>query len=436
MSPLKSWLPIPPKSDFSLANIPFGIITSRNSQTQHRPATAIGDHVLDLLAFSRGNGFSKLPSLAPHLSVFEQPTLNDFAALGRPVHREVRKYIQDVFADNTPYPGILKDNEELRKNALLPKQDTKTHLPMQIGDYSDFFAGRNHAVNLGSMFRDPKNALQPNYNHLPVGYHGRASSVVVTGTPITRPHGQILLDPSQPSSPTFAPCRFLDIELELACFLCKSNPLGQPVRIRDAEEYIFGYVLMNDWSARDIQRFEYVPLGPFTAKSFATTVSAWVVLPEALEPFRAEKLRNEKEGEVAKYLREGREDTVYDIGLEVELTTPDGGTTTISRVSGKNLLWSFPQMVAHHSVGGCNMRVGDLLGSGTISGTKEDGSEFGSMIEMNQQGKREIMLSGMDVRKFLKDGDTITIRGTCGGEEGALVGFGECSGTIESAIQF
>lgn len=206
------------------------------------------------------------------------------------------------------------------------------------------------------------------------------------------------------------------------------------MKIKDAEEHIFGYVLMNDWSARDIQRFEYVPLGPFTAKSFATSVSAWVVLPDALEPFRAKKL--EDEIQVAKYLQEERDDTVYDIKLEVELTTPDGGTTTISRVSGKNLMWSFAQMVAHHSVGGCNMRVGDLLGSGTISGTSKDRSDLGSMIEMNQQGKKEIMLSGMDVRKFLKDGDTITIRGTCGGEEGALVGFGECTGTVESAIQF
>ncbi|KAE8441014.1 hypothetical protein EG329_006105 [Mollisiaceae sp. DMI_Dod_QoI] len=434
MAPLKSWLPIPPKSDFSLANIPFGIITSKNSQTQLRPAVAIGDHVLDLLAFSKGNGFSKLPTIAEHLSVFEQPNLNGFAALGRPIHREVRQYLRDVFSESTSHSEVLKENEELRKQALLPKHETKTHLPMEIGDYTDFFAGVNHAVNLGSMFRDPKNALQPNYTFLPVGYHGRASSVVVSGTRIIRPNGQILLDPTKPNQPTFAPCRFLDIELELACFLCKSNSLGKPINIKEAEEYIFGYVLMNDWSARDIQRFEYVPLGPFTAKNFGTTVSAWVVLADALEPFRANKLKNETE--IAKYLREERDDTVYDIKLEVDLTTPDGGTTTISKVSGANLMWSFPQMVAHHSVGGCNMRVGDLLGSGTISGKSEERTDLGSMIEMNQQGKKEIMLSGMDVRKFLKDGDTITIKGTCGGEDGALVGFGECTGTIESAVQF
>lgn len=430
----KSWVAVPPKSDFSLANIPFGIITSRNSQTQRRPAVAIGDHALDLLAFSKGNGFSKLPGIADHLSVFEQSTLNDFAALGRPVHREVREYLQDILSESTSYPEILKDNEELQKAALLLKGEFRNHLPMKIGDYTDFFAGRNHAVNLGSMFRDPKNALQPNYNHLAVAYHGRASSVVVSGTRIRRPNGQILLDPTKPTEPTFAPCRFLDIELELAAFICKPNTLGEPIKIKNAANHIFGYVLMNDWSARDIQKFEYVPLGPFTAKNFGTTVSAWVVLVDALEPFRADKLKSEIEP--PKYLREERNNTVYDIQLEVDLTTPDGGTTTISRVSGKNLLWSFPQMVAHHTVGGCNLGVGDLFGSGTISGTREERDDLGSMIEMNQQGKREIQLAGMDVRKFLKDGDTITIRGTCGGEDGALVGFGECTGTIESAINY
>jgi fumarylacetoacetase len=285
------------------------------------------------------------------------------------------------------------------------------------------------------MFRDPKNALQPNYNFLPVGYHGRASSVVISGTPITRPHGQILLDPSQ-ATPTFSPCRALDIELELACFLCKSNTLGKPIKIQEAEEYVFGYVLMNDWSARDIQRFEYVPLGPFTAKSFATSISPWIVLPCALSPFSSPKLPNPQASSIAKYLREANENSVYNINLSVELTTPDGGSTVLSNVSAKNLMWSFPQMIAHHSIGGCNMRVGDLLGSGTISGNSEKGDDFGSLIEMNGSGKREIMLAGMDVRTFLKDGDSVTIRGYCGeGDEGG-VGFGECVGTVESAVNF
>jgi fumarylacetoacetase len=449
MSPVQSWLSIPAHCDFSLSNIPFGIIRSKNSPVEKRPAVAIGDHVLDLKAFSLGNGFSALPSLHDNLSVFSQPTLNAFAALGRPVHREVRAYLQAVFSEDTKYAEVLKDNEPLKKAALLPKHETKTHLPMQIGDYTDFFAGVNHAFNVGTMFRvrfhfpllrkklnsqpeGPANALQPNYTHLPVGYHGRASSVVVSGTPIRRPNGQTLLDPTaDPKTPSFGPSRRLDIELELGCFLCTGNSMGEPIPIKTAEENIFGFVLMNDWSARDIQTWEYVPLGPFNAKNFATSISPWVVLADALVPFKTTKLENETE--VLPYLKEETEETVYDIRLEVDLTTPDGATTTISRTSGANLLWSFPQMIAHHSVGGCPMNTGDLLGSGTISG-KESGA-LGSMLEMNQGGKKEIMLAGMDMRKFLKDGDTVTLRGVCG-EEGALVGFGECVGTIESARLF
>ena len=280
------------------------------------------------------------------------------------------------------------------------------------------------------MFRGPANALQPNYKHLPVGYHGRASSVVVSGTPIRRPNGQILLDPTaDPKVPTLSPCRRLDIELELGCFVGSGNEMGSPIPISKAGDSIFGYVLMNDWSARDVQAWEYVPLGPFTAKNFGTTISAWVVLADALEPFRAPKLANDTP--LLDYLKEGREDTVYDINLEVDLTTPEGNKTTISKTSGRNLLWSFAQMIAHHSVTGCPMVTGDLLGSGTISGKGE--GDLGSMLEMNQSGKKDIMLAGMEVRKFLKDGDTVTIRGVCGGEPGAYVGFGDCVGTIESA---
>lgn len=304
---------------------------------------------------------------------------------------------------------------------------------MQIGDYTDFFAGKNHAYNAGCLFRDPKNALQPNYLHLPVGYHGRASSVVVSGTPIRRPNGQLLLDPkAEVKEPVFAPSKRLDIELELGCFICKENELGEPVKVTNAKEHIFGYVLMNDWSARDIQNWEYVPLGPFNGKNFGTTISPWVVLPSALESFRTKKLENETK--LLSYLQEEEEKSVFDIQLEVDLTTPEGDATTISKVSGKNLIWSFEQMIAHHTVGGCNMRVGDLLGSGTISGKDEDGSDLGSLLEMSQGGKKEVMLAGMDLRKFLKDGDTITIRGSCG-SEGERVGFGECTGKVESAIR-
>jgi fumarylacetoacetase len=285
------------------------------------------------------------------------------------------------------------------------------------------------------MFRGPSNALQPNYTHLPVGYHGRASSIVVSGTPVRRPNGQILLPESK--NPIFAPCRRLDIELELGCFLCTPNKMGEPIPIQNAEEHIFGFVLLNDWSARDIQAWEYVPLGPFNAKNFASTISPWVVLPDALEPFRANKLPNPNEEQILSYLDEKRQDTVYDINLSVDLSTPgpDSATTTISNVSGANLLWSFPQMIAHHSVGGCPMNTGDLLGSGTISGKKEKGGDLGSMLEMSRGGKEEIMLAGMEVRTFLRDGDEVNITGVCGGD-GERVGFGDCKGRIEGAWKF
>lgn len=312
-----SWLTIPRSSHFSLANIPFGII-STSTRPNRRPAIAIGEYVLDLENFSAGGGFSDLASVRNHASVFSANTLNEFAALGRRVHREVRQYLRDVFSQETRYPNRLRDNESLRKQALIPIQQVHLHLPLEIGDYTDFFAGMNHAFKVGTLFRGPENALQPNYKHLPVGYHGRASSVVVSGTPVQRPWGQIILDPkAEPKIPTFAPSKRLDIELELGMFVCKGNPIGQPIPVDLADEYIFGYVLMNDWSARDIQTWEYVPLGPFNAKNFATTISGWVVLPDALEPFAAEGIPNDVE--VLPYLRDSKVQNQYDIRLEVDL---------------------------------------------------------------------------------------------------------------------
>ncbi|KAK3492644.1 uncharacterized protein B0T23DRAFT_380147 [Neurospora hispaniola] len=303
------------------------------------------------------------------------------------------------------------------------------HLPMVIGDYTDFYAGYHHAYAVGVMFRGPENALQPNYTHLPVGYHGRASSIVVSGTPVRRPVGQILQDPkADPKRPTVAPTQRLDIELELGCFISKSNPLGQPVGIDEAEEHVFGYVLLNDWSARDIQAWEYVPLGPFNGKNFATTISPWVVLADALEPFRTKGIENPTP--VQEYLKEKKEATVYDIHLEVDLTTPEGNTSTVAKTNGKNLMWSFPQMIAHHTLGGCPLRPGDLLGSGTISGPVPEQS--GSLLELSEGGKREFQLSGgNETRTFLKDGDTVTLRGFCVGEAGGRVGFGECTGRVQ-----
>lgn len=317
MPPLRSWFAIPRGSHFSLANIPFGIISTAASQTP-RVAVAIGDHALDLEAFAAHNGFSALSPIQPHQSVFSQPSLNAFAALGRPLHAVVRKYIQSVFLADTPYPHVLKANSALQQQALLPLSQVQCHLPFKIGDYTDFFVGLNHAYNCGIIFRGPANALNPNYKHLPVGYHGRASSIVVSGTPIRRPHGQILENPAAAEKvPIFSQCRKLDFELELAAFVCTPNRQGEPVPIGDVEESLFGLVLMNDWSARDVQAWEYVPLGPFGAKNFGTTISPWVVLMDALEPFRVKGIKNDTD--VLHYLKEKNEENVYDIQLQVDL---------------------------------------------------------------------------------------------------------------------
>ncbi|PQE04438.1 fumarylacetoacetase protein [Rutstroemia sp. NJR-2017a BVV2] len=290
----------------------------------------------------------------------------------------------------------------------------------------------------------PENALQPNYMHLPVGYHGRSSSIVISGTPITRPHGQILLDPTAvPKRPIFGPTRKLDMELELGCFLCDGNELGQPIPVTQASEKIFGYVLLNDWSARDIQNWEYVPLGPFNGKNFGSTVSPWVVLFDALEPFRCAGVgveMKEKDGaEVLEYLREDKPDTALNLNLEIDLVTPEGDRdgTTIEKVNAKDLMWSFEQMLAHQSAGGCNMRTGDLLGSGTISGEGGRGN-VGSLLEETWNGRDEVWLKGMEVRRWLADGDEVVFRGWAGGEGGGgegRVGFGECRGRVVSAVR-
>ncbi|KAF7719653.1 Fumarylacetoacetase [Penicillium ucsense] len=426
---MASWFQIPKNSPFSLANIPFGIISSQSASRV--PAIAIGDHALNLSQFASSGGFSPLSAIQQHLDVFHQPTLNAFAALGRPVHRQVREYLQNVFRAETQYPQVLKDNAELQKSALVPLSEVTNHVPMQIGDYTDFYAGLNHAYNVGVLFRGPDNALQPNYKHLPVAYHGRASSVVPSGTDLHRPNGQILTNPAaDPKVPEFSPCKKLDIELEMACFISKPNDLGRPVAIDEAEDHIFGLVLMNDWSARDIQAWEYVPLGPFNAKNFGTTITPWVVLLDALEPFRTQPLEPENRESLLPYLREKRAENVYNIPLEVELTNKGGQPSVVSNSNSRNLLYSFPQMVAHHTITGCNLRTGDLLGSGTISG-KEPNTQ-GSLLEQTI-GKKPIKLADGTERFFLEDGDTVVLRGMAG-TEGNYVGFGDCVGTILPAV--
>ncbi|OTB01884.1 hypothetical protein M426DRAFT_63270 [Hypoxylon sp. CI-4A] len=425
-----TWVPdVSPDSPFSLANIPFGIVSSKADPAPHA-AIAIGSHVLDLKALSSYANFDEVfPALKDHAGVFSKSTLNEFAALGRPVHREVRRTIQDLLSAETSRPEVLKDNAELREKALLPQRSVKLHLPMSIGDYTDFYAGFHHAYTVGALFRGRATALQPNYTHLPVGYHGRSSSIVVSGTPVKRPVGQILLDPTaEPKQPITGPSRRLDIELELGCFISTPNELGSSIKVTEAEDHIFGFVLLNDWSARDIQTWEYVPLGPFNGKNFATTISPWVVLADALEPFRTKGIDNWTP--LQDYLNEGKEENVFDIELQVDLETPQGDSTIITVTSSKYLIWSFPQMIAHHSLGGCPMRTGDLLGSGTISGPSL--REKGSLLELSEGGKKDIMLYGMDVRRFLKDGDTVIINGICG-KPGERVGFGHCVGRILSA---
>lgn len=317
MPALRSWLSIPRGSHFSLANIPFGIISSATSASP-RVAVAIGDYALDLHVFAANNGFSALSTIQPHQAVFSEPSLNAFAALGRPVHSVVRKYIQSVFSEDTPYPDVLKNNAALQKQALFPLKEVQNHLPFKIGDYTDFFVGMNHAYNCGVMFRGPANALNPNYKHLPVGYHGRASSIVPSGTPIRRPHGQFLPNPAaEEKVPVYTPIKKLDYELELGAFVCKSNKMGEPVPISEAEDNLFGLVMLNDWSARDVQSWEYIPLGPFNAKNFGSSISTWVVLIDALEPFKVKGIENDKE--VLSYLKQNDEKTVYDIQLKVDL---------------------------------------------------------------------------------------------------------------------
>lgn len=314
-----SWLSISPDSHFSLANIPFGII-STSADTTKRPAVAIGDYALDLKAFASAGGFSSNSDIQKHVSVFNHESLNSFAALGRPFHRLVREYLQSVFSAETKIPQLLKDNAQLREAALVKRSEVQNHMPLAVGDYTDFYAGKHHAYNVGSLFRGPDDALQPNYTHLPVAYHGRASSVVVSGTPIRRPWGQILKNPkAEPKAPILSACEKLDLELEMGMFICRENQLGHPIPIAEADNYIFGYVLMNDWSARDIQAWEYIPLGPFTAKNLGTTISAWVVLADALEGCKAAGIANDHA--LLPYLEEKTKENCLDIHLEVDLTS-------------------------------------------------------------------------------------------------------------------
>ena len=414
---MKSWIEIKADSDFSLYNIPFGIGVIPGSGSCI--CTRIGETVINLAGMSRLGYFDQLGF---KVSDFEKPVLNDFIAKGKKASCRVRTIIQECFLTEN-----FSESESflIQETALHNASQVQMKMPLHVGDYTDFYSSIEHATNVGIMFRDPANALLPNWRHIPVGYHGRASSILVSGTEVYRPKGQI--KPANADSPVFCPTNQLDFELETAFVIGKNNPLGDSVSTADAEDHIFGMVLFNDLSARDIQSWEYVPLGPFLSKNFASVISPWVVTLEALEPFRTKG--PEQQPEVLPYLRfEG--DRNFDINLEVLIKPENSPEVCVSKSNFRYMYWNMSQKLAHHTVNGCNMRVGDLCGSGTISGS--DAGSYGSMLELTWKGTKPILLPDGSERKFINDNDTILIRGF-GEKDGIRVGFGEAVVKIKPA---
>jgi fumarylacetoacetase len=418
---LQSFIDVAPESHFPIQNLPFGVFSTPDRPTP-RIGVRIGGFVLDLAAVEARAFFG--PQLQGK-GMFARPSLNAFMALGRPAWLEARSVLTNLLRSENP---TLRDDADFRQQALIPSARATMHLPAEIGDYTDFYASREHATNVGTMFRGAENALMPNWLHLPVGYHGRSSSVILSGQDIHRPCGQVLL-PGK-SEPAFAASRLLDFELEMGFFVGPGNDLGHPIPVGEAEKHIFGMVLLNDWSARDIQRWEYQPLGPFLAKNFATTISPWVVTLEALEAFR--RPGPKQEPEPLPYLGSSG-NWSYDITLEVRLQSGQmQEAQIISRSNLKYLYWGLTQQLAHHSATGCNMRPGDLLGTGTISGP--DPSSYGSMLELTWRGEKPLQLASGESRKFLQDGDQVTLSGYAQGD-GFRVGFGEATARILPALK-
>jgi fumarylacetoacetase len=416
---LKSFIDVPHDSHFPVQNLPFGVFCTDVDQA-HRVGVAIGDQVLDLAVLEERG---LLKSGASH-SVFNRSSLNAFIALGQASWSATRAAISQLLRHDNP---LVRDDTALRSRAFIAMRDARMLLPVEIPGYTDFYSSKEHATNVGVMFRDPKNALLPNWLHIPIGYNGRASSVVVSGTPLRRPMGQIKLPDAD--APIFGACRKLDFELETAFIVGAGNALGEPISIDAAPAHIFGMVLLNDWSARDLQQWEYVPLGPFNSKTFGTSISPWVVTMEALEPFRVASPKQEPEP--LPYLRQSAKNGV-DIALEVSLR-PNGAAnaSTISRTNFKDMYWTMAQQLAHHTVSGCNTQVGDLMGSGTVSGATPD--SFGSLLELTWNGQKPLKLAGDVERSFIADGDEIVMTGWCQGN-GYRVGFGEVSGVILPAL--
>ncbi len=410
---LNCWFPIPKESDFSIYNLPWGIFSTRGGKT--RVGMALGDHIVDMEVVADAGLFNEY---SIHPTIWESETLNALIQLGKPATSALRLKIQHELCNEQSHLKSLR-------NVFVDQKEASMKMPIYVRDYTDFYSSEEHATNVGKMFRDPENALLPNWKHLPVGYHGRASSIVVSGTSIVRPCGQTK---SEGANPVFGPCRLLDFELEVGFVVGKVNPLGVPVPVRQAEDHIFGLVLFNDWSARDIQKWEYVPLGPFLGKSFASTISPWVVPLEALEPFRVSGPTQNPQP--LPYLLSD-EPQNFDISLEVSLRSPLDYEEAICHSNFKFLYWSMAQQLAHHTSNGCNLSIGDMLASGTISGKER--SSFGSMLELSWGGKNPILLKNGEKRNFLEDGDEIILKGYAG-TGNKKVGFGEARGKIIPAI--
>ncbi|MFE4810683.1 fumarylacetoacetase [Peribacillus simplex] len=411
-----SFIETTPESHFPIQNLPYGIFIKKGQSP--RAGTAIGDYVLDLSVIDEVGMLSGTG--AEEKNVFSSSSLNHFMSLGRPVWTAVRAKLQYLLDSKTP---DLRDNEELRLKAFHPLAEVEMLLPADIGDYTDFYASREHATNVGTIFRGKDNALMSNWTHLPIGYHGRASSIVPSGTQVRRPSGQ--RKPKDIDYPVFGPSIQLDFELEMGWFIGPSNPLGEPIPVNQAEDHVFGLVLVNDWSARDIQAWEYQPLGPFLSKNFATSISPWVVPLEALEPFRT--AGPQQDPDPFPYLQQTK-DGAFNINLEVHLTPEN--TEQATRITNTNfsyMYWSIAQQVAHHTITGCNIRPGDMHGSGTISGPSRE--QRGSLLELSWRGTEPLQLNGGCERSWLEDGDKLTISGWCQGD-GYRIGFGEVSGQV------
>jgi fumarylacetoacetase len=411
ISPLNSWVQVPKDSDFTIYNLPFGVF--QNKRLSPRTGVAIGDKIVDLAVLHDEGFFSDLTQL-PN-DIFLRDSLNEFISLGKPVTRRVRETVQELLKEDNE---MLRDHQ-IRGKAMVNRKEAEMLIPVKVGDYTDFYSSMEHATNVGTMFRDPDNALLPNWKHIPVGYHGRASSIIPSGVPIHRPKGQYK-DPNM-EKPEFGPSRRLDFELELAFITGRQTKMGDSISTDEAEDFIFGFVLFNDWSARDIQAWEYVPLGPFLGKNFASSISPWIVTLEALEHFRLQG--PSQDPEVLPYLK-CEKAHAFDINLEVYIQPGSKSSTKVCSSNFKYMYWNIAQQLAHHTVNGCNINVGDMYASGTISGPTED--SYGSMLELAWKGTKPIKLEDGSERKFIEDGDTVVMRGFCK-KDGIRVGFGEVS---------